>query len=76
MVNYRDLISKARRQEKFNLINYLRYRMQGRKALFTEVKHIYSMDKLSIKKDVEQHKEKRVNFKDFLLLNNKRIVIN
>ena len=73
---YRALISKARKKEKFYLIDYLKYRMQGRKALFTEVKHFYSIDKLSIKKSIEQKQEKKVNFADFLQLNGQRIVLN
>lgn len=73
---YRSLISKARKQERYNLIDYLRYRMQNRKAIFTEIKHKYSLDGLKITKTIEKEIEKKVTYNDFLKLNGQRICIN
>ena len=36
MINYSELMTKARRKGRYNLIDYLRYRLQNRYALFTE----------------------------------------
>lgn len=76
MKNYSELMTKARRKGRYSLINYLRYRMQNRCAFFTEIKHIYSIDKLSILRDVESNVKKKVCFNDFVKLNGERIVIN
>lgn len=73
---YRTLIGKARRQGRYGLIDYLRYRMQNRKAMFTEIKHKYSLDGLKIIKTIEKEIEKKVTYNDFLKLNGERICIN
>ena len=65
MVDYLSLIKKARIQERFEIIPYLKYRLQNRAAFYTEVKHIYSSDKLSIKKTTERKNTKKVNFEEF-----------
>lgn len=76
MIDYLSLIKKARRNERFEIIPYLKYRLQNRTAFFTEVKHIYSIDKLSIKKTTEIKNIRKVNFEEFKKLNDSRIVIN
>ena len=76
MIDYRELMTQARRKGRYNLIDYLRYRMQNRYAYYVELKHIYSMDKLSILKDVYKDNRKKVCFNDFLGLNGKTIVVN
>ena len=76
MINYSELMTKARRKGRYNLIDYLRYRLQNRYVLFTEIKHVYSEDRLSILRDVERQVKKKVCFSDFIKLFGKRIVIN
>lgn len=76
MINYSALMTKARRKGRYNLIDYLRYRLQNRYALFTEMKHVYSEDRLAILQDVETNVKKKVCFSDFVKLNGERIVIN
>lgn len=73
---YRALISKARKQERYDLIDYLRYRLQNRKATFTEIKNLFSLDGLKIIKTIERKIEKKVTYSDFLKLNEQRICIN
>lgn len=76
MINYSELMTKARRKGRYNLIDYLRYRLQNRYVLFTEIKHVYSEDRLSILRDVERQVKKKVCFSDFIKLNGERIVVN
>lgn len=76
MIDYLTLMKKARNRERFNIIEYIKFRMQKRIAIYLEVKHIYSIDKLSIKKTIETKKSKKVNFEEFKKINYKRIVIN
>lgn len=76
MINYSELMTKARRKGRYNLIDYLRYRLQNRYASFIEMKHIYREDRLVILRDVETNVKKKVCFSDFVKLNGKRIVIN
>lgn len=76
MIDYRKLMQTARRKERFYLIDFLRYRLQKRQAIYTELKHIYTEDGLAIKKDIEKQKTKRVSFKEFLEINGKTIVLN
>ena len=73
---YLSLIKKARRKERFDLIKYLKYRFQERKAIFTEVFNKYAENKLSILGSIETRKEKKVSFADFQKINGERIVIN
>lgn len=73
---YRSLIHKARKQERYGLIDYLRYRMQNRRAIYTEVKNNVSIDGMKILKTVEMKRTKKVAFSDFLKLNAQRICIN
>ena len=69
MINYSELMTKARRKGRHNLIDYLRYRLQNRYALFIEMKHIYREDRLVILRDVETNVKKKVCFSDFVKLN-------
>lgn len=73
---YLSLIKKARRKEKYVLIKYLKYRLQERKAIFTEIFNKYAENKLSILESIETRKEKNVSFADFQKINGERIVLN
>lgn len=76
MIDWTLLIGKARKQERLKNIEYLKFRLAQRQATFIEVKHIYSKDKLSIKKTIETKKTKKVTFEEFKKIHLKRIVIN
>lgn len=76
MIDWVILIKKARNQERLKNIEYLKFRLAQRQAKFIEVKHIYSKDKLSIKKTIETKKTKKVTFEEFKKIHLKRIVIN
>lgn len=76
MIDWVILIGKARKQERLKNIEYLKFRLAQRQATFIEVKHIYSKDKLSIKKTIETKKTKKVTFEEFKKIHLKRIVIN
>lgn len=76
MIDWVILIKKARNQERLKNIEYLKFRLAQRQATFIEVKHIYSKDKLSIKKTIETKKTKKVTFEEFKKIHLKRIVEN
>ena len=77
MIDYEKLISKARRQEKFDLVSYIKYRWQNRIAFYTEIKNIYGgYFGTTITRTTEKKKEKKVSFAEFLKLNGSKIVIN
>jgi hypothetical protein len=76
MVNYEKLIRQARIEERYNILNYLKFRFNKRVAIYTEVKNIYSSSGLAIKKTIEKRKERKVNFAEYQKINGSRIVIN